>query len=47
MTLTENVSAILHEKPYDYMPVVSFGFWNETLQKCGEEEHITNEEAQG
>lgn len=47
MTLTENVSAILHEKPYDYMPVVSFGFWNETLQKWAEEGHITNEEAQG
>jgi hypothetical protein len=47
MTNRENVNAILHYENYDRMPIVSFGYWNETLQKWAEEGHITNEEAEG
>lgn len=47
MTLRENVSAILHYQPYEKMPVVSFGYWNETLEKWAEEGHITKEESDG
>lgn len=45
MTLRENVQAILHYENYDRMPVVSFGYWNETVDKWAEEGHITREEA--
>ncbi|WMJ23178.1 hypothetical protein RBG61_00540 [Paludicola sp. MB14-C6] len=45
MTLRENVNAILHYKNYNKMPVVSFGFWNETVDKWAIEGHITEKEA--
>ncbi|MDD7739135.1 MAG: uroporphyrinogen decarboxylase family protein [Fusicatenibacter sp.] len=47
MTFRENVLAILHYQKYDHFPVVSFGYWNETLEKWAEEGHITKEEAEG
>jgi len=45
MTNRENIMAILHYQPYEKMPVVSFGYWAETVQKWAEEGHITWEEA--
>lgn len=39
--------AVLNYEPYDRMPVVHFGFWNETLDKWADEGHITREEAKG
>lgn len=45
MTFRENASAILHYQPFDKMPVVSFGYWSETVQKWADEGHITQEEA--
>ena len=44
MTNRERVKAILHFENYDKMPVVQFGFWNETLEKWHAEGHITKEE---
>ncbi|MBS6194062.1 MAG: hypothetical protein KH828_00595 [Clostridiales bacterium] len=44
MTNRERVKAILNYQPYDRMPVVHFGFWNETLEKWYHEGHITEEE---
>jgi hypothetical protein len=38
---------ILHYRPYDYLPVVHFGFWNETLDQWAAEGHISLEEARG
>ncbi len=38
---------ILDSQPYDHLPVVHFGFWNETLDKWALEGHITQEEARG
>ena len=37
--------AVLHSQDYDRLPVVHFGFWQETLQKWATEGHITAEEA--
>ena len=31
MTNRENILAILRYQPYEKMPVVSFGYWPETL----------------
>ena len=47
MTFRENVLAILHYQKFDHFPVVSFGYWNETLEKWAAEGHITQEEAIG
>lgn len=44
MTNRERAKAILNYQPYDRMPVVHFGFWNETLEKWYHEGHITEEE---
>jgi len=43
----ENINAILHYKKYERMPIVSFGFWNETVAKWADEGFITREEAHG
>ena len=45
MTFRENAMAILQYQPYEKMPVVSFGFWGETVDKWAKEGHITQEEA--
>ncbi len=47
MTFRENVMAILNYEKYDQLPIVSFGYWPETLQKWADEGHITQEEADG
>ena len=41
----ERVNAILNYKDYDKMPIVSFGYWDETPQKWAKEGHITQAEA--
>lgn len=46
MTNRERVRAILHYESCDRMPVVSFGYWVETLGKWADEGHISHEEAQ-
>ncbi len=45
MNNREHAMAILNYQSYDRMPVVHFGFWNETLEKWAEEGHITAEQA--
>lgn len=45
MTFRENIHAILHYENYTRMPLVSFGYWGETVDKWAEEGHITQEEA--
>lgn len=47
MTNRERVRAILHYQPVDRMPVVAFGYWNETLQKWADEGHITQAQCDG
>ena len=32
MTFRETTHAVLHYQPYDKIPVVSFGYWAETVQ---------------
>ena len=45
MNNRERVKAILHYEPVDQVPVVHFGFWNETLLKWHAEGHLTEEES--
>ena len=45
MTFRENTDAILHYRAYDAMPLVSFGYWDETVDKWAAQGHITQEEA--
>ena len=40
MNNRERVSAVLHYEPYDRLPVVHFGYWNETLIKWANEGHL-------
>lgn len=47
MTFRENVMAILHYEKFGHFPVVSFGYWEETLDKWAKEGYITKEEADG
>lgn len=46
MTNRERVRAILHYEDFDRMPVVSFGYWNQTLEKWADEGHISRELAE-
>lgn len=45
MTNRQRVNAIMHYENYDAVPVVSFGYWRQTLQKWAAEGHISAEEA--
>lgn len=45
-TNRERINAILHYKPFDRVPVMHFGFWNETLEKWESEGHLTHEEVE-
>ena len=45
MNNRERALAILNYRDYDRMPVVHFGYWNETLDKWAREGHITQEQA--
>ena len=40
----ERLSAILHFKPYDRIPVMHFGFWPETLEKWVSQGYLSDEE---
>jgi uroporphyrinogen decarboxylase len=46
MNNRERALAILNYQPYDRLPIVHFGFWNETLARWADEGHITHELAQ-
>jgi uroporphyrinogen decarboxylase len=43
-TNRERLNAILHYKNYDRIPIMHFGFWQETLEKWVEEGHLAQEE---
>jgi uroporphyrinogen decarboxylase len=43
MTHRERVRAILHYEPYDRMPVVAFGYWQETVEKWADEGFLPRE----
>jgi len=45
MNNRERIHAVLHYESYDRMPIVHFGYWNETLDKWAAEGHITEDEA--
>ncbi|RKX34024.1 MAG: hypothetical protein DRP71_08475 [Verrucomicrobia bacterium] len=47
MNNRERVKAILHYEDYDRMPVVHFGYWQETLEKWRDEGHLTPGEIEG
>lgn len=47
MNPRQNALAILDYRPYERLPLVHFGFWNETLEKWAAEGHVTAEEARG
>lgn len=47
MNNRERAMAILNYKEADRLPIVHFGFWNETLDKWAEEGRISWEEARG
>jgi uroporphyrinogen decarboxylase len=40
MTVRENTMAILNYKNYDALPIIHFGYWQETLQKWAAEGHL-------
>ena len=41
----QRVNAIMHYEKYDRMPVVAFGYWQETLEKWHQEGHVSADEA--
>ncbi|MBN2046596.1 MAG: hypothetical protein JW750_02035 [Anaerolineaceae bacterium] len=43
MNNRERTRAILNYESYDRLPIVHFGYWNETLEKWAEEGHISKE----
>lgn len=43
MTNRERILAVLNYEKYDRIPVIHFGFWNETLTKWKDEGHLTSE----
>ena len=43
----ERMQAIMHYRDYDRIPVVSFGYWHETLTKWRVEGHVAPEEEKG
>ena len=45
MTHRQRVKNILNYQSYDRLPVVHFGYWNETLAKWAMEGHLTEEDA--
>ncbi len=47
MTNRERAKAILHYEKVDRVPVVAFGYWNETLEKWQQEGYVTEEEVHG
>lgn len=47
MNNKQRAMAVLNYEKYDRLPIVHFGFWDETLDKWFSEGHITREEAEG
>ena len=47
MTNRERANAILHYEECDRMPVVHFGYWEETLEKWRNQGHLTSTEIEG
>ncbi len=47
MNNRDRVNAILHYQSVDRIPVVAFGYWQETLQKWANEGHITQAQCDG
>lgn len=47
MNNRERIKAILNYKQYDRLPIVHFGYWQETLNKWYNEGHLTAEELEG
>jgi len=47
MNHRERVQAVLHYQRYDRLPLVSFGYWKETLFKWAWQGHIDPEDARG
>lgn len=47
MNNRQRLKAILHYENYDRMPVVHFGYWDETLEKWCEEGHLKKDEIEG
>lgn len=45
MTNRERILAVLNYQKYDRLPIVHFGFWDETLEKWANEGHITQQDA--
>lgn len=45
MTNRERVNAVLHYQEYDRMPLVSFGYWRETLDRWEREGHVKPQDA--
>lgn len=43
MTDRTRAMAVLHYEPYDRLPIVHFGFWDQTLEKWAAEGHISQE----
>ena len=46
MTHRENALAVLRYERYERMPLVSFGYWSETVEKWAAQGHIAPEEAE-
>ena len=47
MTNRECALAILRYQPYDRLPLVHFGYWDETLEKWVREGHLRPEDVRG
>ena len=47
MNFRERFTAIMHYKPYDRVPVISLGFWHETLEKWLREGHLKPDDIAG
>jgi hypothetical protein len=45
MNSRERTLAVLNYQPYDRLPLVHFGFWNELLDKWAIEGHLISEES--
>ena len=46
MSHRQRAMAVLHYEPYDRLPIVHFGYWEETLAKWVSEGHLPRDEAE-
>ena len=47
MNHRQRAMAVLRYESYDYLPVVHFGYWHETLEKWASEGYLSEEQAKG